>query len=91
MEELVRVAVRRRLEIREGREWRQRQRQEEEVTVQLPNGIMAIASPSVAEVGYFRNAGSKIDRKVGINGGSFLPRCFRSKNVEPMPMVSKKV
>ncbi|KAI4299269.1 hypothetical protein L6164_032744 [Bauhinia variegata] len=57
---------------------------EEELTRELPNGLMAI-SPALTPHDY-SNVGSPCDVKVGVDYKTITPRYFRSKNVERLPV-----
>ncbi|KAF5742225.1 lysine-specific demethylase JMJ25 isoform X1 [Tripterygium wilfordii] len=60
---------------------------EGETTRDLPNGLMAITSCSSGSGGSNSgNVGSPCDVKIGAESKPVLRRCFRSKNIEPVPI-----
>lgn len=81
-EELIRMAIKRRMERRDKRMEKERRT---EVRMDLPNGVMAISSGPVR---VSSKAGEILDRKIGLgfDDDCLLRRCFRSKNAEPMPI-----
>lgn len=85
--ELIRVFLQRLVERRKKR--RLIQNMEEELVRELPNGLMAISPTPVQH--HIDNAGFQI--KLGVDSGSEPAprRCFRSKNIEPLPIGSLQV
>ncbi|XP_050289017.1 lysine-specific demethylase JMJ28 isoform X3 [Quercus robur] len=59
--------------------------EEEELTRQLPNGVMAISPVPSPSPRNFNNVDGNCDVKVGVENGVARRRCFRSKNIEPLP------
>ncbi|KAK9267837.1 hypothetical protein L1049_010273 [Liquidambar formosana] len=85
--ELIRMFLRRQVERRKKRELEAED--EGELMRDLPNGLMAISPPPARQ--QFGNAGPFCEVKIGIDSGSFTRRCFRSKNIEPLPIGSLQV
>ena len=65
--------------------------EEEELTRQLPNGVMAISPVPSPSPRNFNNADGNCDVKVGVENGVVRRRCFRSKNIEPLPFGTMQV
>ncbi|KAJ4976463.1 hypothetical protein NE237_001569 [Protea cynaroides] len=81
--ELIRVFLRRQMERKKKRS-SEGSNNGEELMRDLPNGLMAISPAPVRDFG---NAVSSFDGKLGLDSfGSFTRRCFRSKNIEPLPV-----
>nr|POE80422.1 lysine-specific demethylase jmj25 [Quercus suber] len=59
--------------------------EEGELTRQLPNGVMAISPVPSPSPRNFNNVDGNCDVKVGVENGVVRRRCFRSKNIEPLP------
>ncbi|KAF8411244.1 hypothetical protein HHK36_003791 [Tetracentron sinense] len=84
--ELIRMFLQRQME-------RKKKRSSEKITEgdlmrDLPNGLMAISQAPLQHCG---NAGFFCERKLGLNSGSFMRRCFRSKNIEPFHISSLQI
>jgi lysine-specific demethylase 3 len=65
--------------------------EEEELTRQLPNGVMAISPAQSPSPRNFGNVGTNCHVKVGVDAGMVRRRCFRSKNIEPLPIGTMQV
>lgn len=65
--------------------------EEEELTRQLPNGVMAISPVPSPSPRNFNNVDGNCDVKVGVENGVVRRRCFRSKNIEPLPFGTMQV
>lgn len=88
--DLIRTFLQRQMERRRSRELEEEGRDgDRELTRDLPNGTMAISSSSSSrQIG---NAGS-CEVKLGVVSPSPVTRrCFRSKNIEPLPVGSMQV
>ena len=85
--ELIRVFLQRQVERRKRR--RLIQNIEGEVVQELPNGLMAISQAPLQQ--HTDNAGSAIRLDVDLRSDSVPQRCFRSKNIEPLPIGSLQV
>ncbi|XP_010277904.1 PREDICTED: lysine-specific demethylase JMJ25-like [Nelumbo nucifera] len=78
--ELIRIFLQRQMErkkrsLENNGEW--------ELMRDLPNGVMAISPAPVRDFG---NAVLSFEGKLGVDSSSFMQRCFRSKNIEPLPI-----
>ena len=62
---------------------------EGELVRELPNGLMAISQAPLQH--HIDNAGSQIKLGVDLGSDSGPQRCFRSKNIEPLPIGSLQV
>ncbi|XP_043689947.1 lysine-specific demethylase JMJ25-like [Telopea speciosissima] len=81
--ELIRMFLRRQMERKKKRS-SEGSNNGEELMRDLPNGLMAISPTPVRDFG---NAVSSFDGKLGLDSyASFTRRCFRSKNIEPLPV-----
>lgn len=85
--ELIRVFLQRQVERRKMR--RLIQNIEGELVRELPNGLMAISQAPLQH--HIDNAGSQIKLGVDLGSDSGPQRCFRSKNIEPLPIGSLQV
>lgn len=65
--------------------------EEEELTRELPNGVMAISPVPSPSPRNYNNVGGNCDVKVGVDTGVIRRRCFRSKNIEPVPIGTMQV
>ncbi|GFY91787.1 protein B160 [Actinidia rufa] len=82
--ELIRVFLERQVEKKKERELRKRSERETEVMKELPYGVMEI-SPALSQQN-LSNAGALCNVKVGFDSSCVPRRCFRSKNIEPIPI-----
>ncbi|XP_042520675.1 lysine-specific demethylase JMJ25-like [Macadamia integrifolia] len=81
--ELIRVFLRRQME-RKKKRTSEGSNNGREFMRDLPNGLMAISPAPVRDFG---NAVLSFDGKLGLDSyASFTRRCFRSKNIEPLPV-----
>ncbi|XAR53687.1 hypothetical protein NMG60_11022336 [Bertholletia excelsa] len=87
--ELIRMFLKRQVEKRKERELRKNGENEAELMRELPNGIMAI-SPSLSQQNV-NNADNFCNVKVGFDLGFTPKRCFRSKNIEPIPFSTMQI
>lgn len=85
--ELIRVFLQRQVERRKRR--RSIQDIEGELVRELPNGLMAISQAPFQQ--HTDNAGSQTKLDVDLSSDSVPRRCFRSKNIEPLPIGSLQV
>ncbi|XP_059659957.1 lysine-specific demethylase JMJ28 isoform X2 [Cornus florida] len=87
--ELIREFLKRQVEKKKERE---SERSDREVTRELPYGLMAISPspPSPSPQQQIGNAGP-CNVKLGLDSSSFPRRCFRSKNIEPIPIGSFQI
>ncbi|KAG2685234.1 hypothetical protein I3760_10G115200 [Carya illinoinensis] len=63
----------------------------EELTRELPNGVMAISPAPSPSPRNCSNAGANCDVKVGVDTSVVRRRSFRSKNIEPLPTGTMQV
>lgn len=63
----------------------------EELTRELPNGVMAISPAPSLSPRNFSNGGANYNLKVGVDTGVVRQRSFRSKNIEPLPIGTMQV
>ncbi|GMP74920.1 hypothetical protein CsSME_00032173 [Camellia sinensis var. sinensis] len=86
--ELIRVFLKRQVEKKKERELRKNRESETEVTKELPYGVMSISPPLSYQN---HNASASCNVKLGIESSSIPRRCFRSKNIEPIPISTMQV
>lgn len=85
--ELIRECLKREMEKKKERELRKNSEGEAELTKQLPNGVMAISTALPQQnLGASPFCDVKLGTNSGSGSGSSLQRCFRSKNIEPIPI-----
>ncbi|KAK6917445.1 WRC domain [Dillenia turbinata] len=84
--ELIRIFLRRQVERCKQRDLEKPK--EGELMRDLPYGLMAISPPTSP---FLTGIDSFCNVKLGINSSCFTRRCFRSKNIEPLPRGSVKV
>ncbi|KAL6201103.1 hypothetical protein ACLB2K_024818 [Fragaria x ananassa] len=99
--ELIRMVLKREVEKRNTPKKKRKSDEEEEeegvdLTRDLPNGRMAISSSSSQSLGGNVGSNSASDVRVGAElgppaAGTATRRCFRSKNIEPMPVGTVQV
>lgn len=91
--ELIRVFLKRQVEKRKERELEKNGGCEREFTRELPYGLMEISpafSPGFSEQ-IMNNTSPSCDVKLGIDLNSSPRRCFRSKNIEPIPISTMQI
>ncbi|KAL7213206.1 hypothetical protein ACSBR2_015832 [Camellia fascicularis] len=86
--ELIRVFLKRQVEKKKERELRKNRESETEVTKELPYGVMSISPPLSYQN---HNASASCNVKLGIESSSIPRRCFRSKNIEPIPISTMQI
>ncbi|KAK6932468.1 WRC domain [Dillenia turbinata] len=84
--ELIRIFLRRQVERCKQRDLEKPN--EGELIRDLPYGLMTISSPTSP---FLTGIDSFCNVKLGIDSSCFTRRCFRSKNIEPLPIGSLKV
>ncbi|PSS24699.1 Lysine-specific demethylase [Actinidia chinensis var. chinensis] len=87
--ELIRVFLERQVEKKKEKELRKRSERETEVMKELPYGVMEI-SPALSQQN-LSNAGALCNVKVGFDSSCVPRRCFRSKNIEPIPISTMQI
>lgn len=91
--DLIRVFLKRQVEKKKERELEKNGGCDREFTRELPYGLMEISqalSPVFSEQ-IINNASPYCDVKLGIDLNSSPRRCFRSKNIEPIPISTMQI